>query len=320
MLDNASTSESSSRESLPLCMQTFDADHWQSFGEASSKSEQDGPSRPLSVNCPNCKAPWIIPTEILEAKEDDARTRNTTSRGDLSVSSDLPLPPPLVARKLSESSQYRPRDPSPFSFEPAASLASFDRRRRRSSSIISDSSSQTKVAESLGPSVSGPILRSILSGASSVSSGKVTLAGKRSVKFSEEPVYYDYSYRQSCNCEQELRHSPYCKIPYDCDGECLFDCGYYDYDMFSFEQPDEIPSVKKWGVLSRIIAWIRRRRGKKVCADTEKGRVCISRPYALGSSQSRIVGVRGGVYGNGIVKRGRHPQRAVLRSRTRLHG
>lgn len=234
------------------------------------------------------------------------------------MSSDIPRPP-LVARKVSESSQHRARDPSPFSFEPAASLASFDRRRRRTSSIISDSSSQTRVESSLAASVSGPTLRSILSGASSVSSGKVTLAGKRSVKFSEEPVYFDYSYRQSCDCEQEICHSPYCKIPYDCDGECLFDTGHYDYDMFSFEQPEGMPSIKKWGILSRLIAWIRRKRGKKICTDNEKGRVSISRPYALGALEARVPSARG-VYGHGVVKRHRQPQRAVLRSRTRLHG
>ena len=69
MLDNASTSESSSESLVRLFIesysrylryadvskpfafvhaQTFDADHWQSFGEASSKSEQGGPSRPVS--------------------------------------------------------------------------------------------------------------------------------------------------------------------------------------------------------------------------------------------------------------------------------
>ena len=136
-----------------------------------------------------------------------------------------------------------------------------------------------------------PPPRSILQHSPSVSSGKSgkssTLTAKRSVKFSDEPVYYDYSYRYSqfCTCPHPPHHAPFCKLPYDCNGECLYEdysfCGYED-DMFSFELPDEIPSERRWGVISRLIAWLRRRTGgRRYTIEAEKRRPVISRPQPL---------------------------------------
>lgn len=157
-------------------------------------------------------------------------------------------------------------------------------RRTSVSSDASDSSSQTKVELPPPP-------RSILTHSASVSSGKSgksTLTAKRSVKFSDEPVYYDYSYRYSqllCTCAHAPHHAPFCKLPYDCSGECMFDdysfCG-YDDDMFSFELPEEIPSERRWGLISRFIAWFRRRTGgRRYTIDEEKRRPAISRPQPL---------------------------------------
>lgn len=166
------------------------------------------------------------------------------------------------------------------------------RHRRRASSLLSDSSSQTKVEPP-------PALRSILSGAASMSSsaskgsGGGSLAGKRSVKFCDDPVYYDYSYADYGYCphpraheQAMLEHAAHCKLGEDCDGSCV--AFSYDYDMFSFEQPEAIPSERRWGLLSRIAAWLRRvrRRAQGVAAaDEEKGRgrPVISRPLPLGN-------------------------------------
>ncbi|KAL5518716.1 hypothetical protein ACEPAH_399 [Sanghuangporus vaninii] len=170
------------------------------------------------------------------------------------------------------------------------------RRASVSSEAASDSSSQTKV-EPLAPP------RSILQHSPSVSSGKSgksTLTAKRSVKFSDEPVYYDYSYRDShfCTCTHPPRHAPFCKLPYDCNGECLYEdyrfSGYED-DMFSFELPEEIPSERRWGAISRFVAWFRRIAGRRrYTIDEEKRRPMISRPQPLTPRPCRVEVVREG--------------------------
>lgn len=171
-------------------------------------------------------------------------------------------------------------------------------RRASSTSVISDASSQTKVG-------AVPALRSILSGTSSLSAKGSTLTAKRSVKFSEEnAVYYNYARRYSHSCGHDHDNAVHCKLGYDCDGSCSCDSLHYDYDMFSFDEPEDIPSEKRWGIFSRFIAWLRRKRGKTV-STSEKGRPSISRPYPLGAP--RCVA--------GCPRRGRDKRRAERRAR-----
>jgi len=223
------------------------------------------------MTCPTCKAPWLeVPVGSIDHDNEEralpplppqAKRRSIITR------------PPWISRPINRKDSEFSSYSSPFSFDSSYT------RRRRPSSVISDSSSQTRV-ETASSSVPVPPLRSVLSGASSISSGKVTLAGKRSVKFSDEPVYFDYSCRCSRADYPLDSHAPCCKLPYECAGECWYDAGCYDYDMFSFEQPEEIPSERKWGILSRFVAWLRRKtRGSS--PHDENGRPSISRPLPL---------------------------------------
>lgn len=260
------------------------------------------------MNCPTCRAPWIdVPSEILEADEDtlpspapqQAHQTQTHQRR----WSKVPRPTvtwlarPLT-RKDSDSSRSTVGGSPGLGFDSASELAvgvGATRHRRRASSLLSDSSSQTKVEPP-------PALRSILSGAASMSSknssgGSGSLAGKRSVKFCDDPVYYDYSYADyAAYCpyphahahaaESALAHAAHCKLGEDCDGGCV--AFGYDYDMFSFEPPAAIPSERGWGVLSRMAAWLRRMRRRAAGAGEEekgrgRGRPVISRPLPLGN-------------------------------------
>ena len=255
----------------------------------------------ISLTCPSCRTSLLnIPEDILEIEEDShleppksrrwSRRPNWISRPinrKNSVTSSLPgskMPPSLHGMESDRTSRHN--------------------RRASVSSDASDSSSQTKVETPPPP-------RSILQHSPSVSSnkssrsGKSTLATKRSVKFSEEPVYYDYSYRFStlaatatctCACKLPPEHSPFCKIPFDCAGECLledFQFYRYDDDMFSFEQPATIPSERRWGIFSRFIAWLRRRTGQRTYTiEAEKRRPKISRPLPLTPRQLPVAATR----------------------------
>ncbi|EJD04221.1 uncharacterized protein FOMMEDRAFT_19475 [Fomitiporia mediterranea MF3/22] len=244
-------------------------------------------SRRLSLNCPNCRASVLnIPEDILEVEEgtfpEPPKVRRWAKR------------PTFISRPLNRKESDSSTIPGPGS-----SIRGLDidgatpkhlRRSSVSSEAASDSSSQTKVEPPPPP-------RSILTHSPSVSSGKSgksTLTAKRSVKFCDEPVYYDYSYRFSkfCTCAHPPHHAPFCKLPYDCNGECLYEdysfCG-YDDDMFSFELPEEIPSEARWGVFSRFIAWFRRFTGGRMYTiDAEKRRPVISRPQPLTPRPCRV--------------------------------
>ena len=140
------------------------------------------------------------------------------------------------------------------------------RRRRRPSSLLSFSSDQTKVEHA-------PPLHSILSGASSISS-KGSIVAKRSVKFSEENVVYDYVYdAPSGNVDKIIYELDY---GYDREGF---------YDMFSFEETASIPSEHRWGFISRIICWLRRARARYAgeTATLSNGGIPISNPLPLGA-------------------------------------
>lgn len=140
--------------------------------------------------------------------------------------------------------------------------------RRRPSSVLSDTSDQTRVEHA-------PPLRSILSGASSISSKGSTLAAKRSVKFSEENTIHDYAYTNPC--EHGDKHSYDFDYGYDCEGF---------YDLFSFEETASIPAEHRWGIFSRIVCWLRRARAKCTSdgATLSNGGLSISRPLPLGPS------------------------------------
>ncbi|KAI5123746.1 hypothetical protein M0805_000338 [Coniferiporia weirii] len=248
-------------------------------GGPSCSKRSDGaalPPRRLSLTCPNCRSSILdIPEDILEIDEGRPQPQPPKRWGKRSNWISRPL-----NRKDSEASTLHgtPADSS-FGFVDLDRSSSRHRRRASVSSEVSDSSSQTKVDH-------GPPPRSILQHSPSVSSGKAsTLTAKRSVKFSDEPVYYDYSYRSSHVCEHPPHHAPHCKLPYDCSGECLFDdsSSYgYDVDMFSFEQPEDIPSERRWGIFSRFVAWLRRRTGRRTYTiEEEKRRPMISRPQPL---------------------------------------
>lgn len=259
-----------------------------------------------SLACPNCSSPFVdIPADMLKMENDD-----------------LPALPPS-AKRWSKRPVWISRPLNRQESEPAMThvagsdtlglqLNGTNKDRRRAStseSIISDSSSQTKVDPA-------PILRSILSHAPSVSSGKdSTLTAKRSVKFSEEPIYYDYSYRYS-HAYRDIRHAPDCKQPDDCYGDCLYEgycCTYdYDVDMFSFEQPEHIPSEKRWGIFSRFIAWLRRKSGRCVYTIEEgKRRPQISRPQPLAPRAANHAAQRQEEYKRRGPKRSRTPLRTV---------
>ncbi|KAH8120473.1 hypothetical protein DFH11DRAFT_65595 [Phellopilus nigrolimitatus] len=239
------------------------------------------PSRRLYVTCPNCRTSVLdIPEDILEIDEslsEPSQPKRWTKRSNW-----ISRP---INRKESETSTL------PGTGVEGAFSVEFDgspsrsRRRASMSSEHSDSSSQTKVEPTPPP-------RSILMHSPSVSSAKgSTLTAKRSVKFSDKPEYYDYSYRCTHDCEHAPQHAQHCKLPYECSGECMFeDYNYgYDVDMFSFEQPEEIPSERRWGFFSRFIAWLRRRRGKRTYTiEAEKRRPVISRPQPLAPRQCHV--------------------------------
>lgn len=175
------------------------------------------------------------------------------------------------------------------------------------SSEASDASSQTKVE----PEPTQPP-KSILAHSPSVSSktsGKTTLTAKRSVKFSDEPVYYDYSYRDHlalksgvhCACCCACEHfSTTCEQPYykpsppayvydpelDLEAATIFG---YDDDMFSFEEPASIPSAARWSLFSRFVAWLRRATGRRrYTIDEEAWRPVISRPQPLAPRRTYV--------------------------------
>lgn len=253
------------------------------------------------MTCPNCRTPFLdIPADILEIEEENTPEPTQPKRW---TKRPAWISRPLN-RKNSEASTVAPGPMDEYVY------TSQHRRRASISSVVSDSSSQTKVEPS-------PALRSILSHSPSVSSGKdsgSTLTAKRSVKFSDEPVYYDYSYRFSHICESGPCHTVHCKLGEDCNGECLFDNYTFDYDvdMFSFEQPEDIPSEKRWGLFSRFIAWLRRRTGRRAYTIEEgKRRPVISRPAPLTPRSTRHCTVRGPVVKDGRVKKLRKPVEKV---------
>ena len=233
------------------------------------------------MSCPSCKIPWAeFPAHTLVSRSGEHGQVNNFTRRNLEKSAAWISRP--IQRKDSSSSS-----------KAIANSINIDYSRspeheRRASSIITDESSLTHVERA-------PTFRSILSGASSVNSSKIsTLGGKRSVKFSEEPnVYYDdNTYRYSHPCGHDHDHVDHCKLGFDCDGSCTCDTNfrYVDYDMFSFELPDEIPSEKKWGILSRLIAWLRKLRGSRIHSGISSRsagcrRPAISRPYRLGAPE-----------------------------------
>lgn len=244
----------------------------------------------LSLSCPNCRASVLnIPEDILEVEEETTAESSSKARRWSKRPTFISRP---IKRKESDTSTIlgSVAGSSFRALDIDGPSAKHLRRTSVSSEAASDSSSQTKVDPPPPP-------RSILQHSPSVSSGKSgksTLTAKRSVKFSDEPVYYDYSYREShfCTCPHPPHHAPFCKLPYECNGECLYEdyrfSGYED-DMFSFELPEEIPSEQRWGIVSRFVAWFRRLAGRRrYTIDEEKRRPVISRPQPLTPRPYRV--------------------------------
>ena len=216
----------------------------------------------MSVSCQTCNMEWInVPTDIVEEDlvlSEPPRTSRRWSRLTRQAWISRPL-----NRKVVDDSASVATIPNSLGLDFSGSPT---RHRRRPSSILSDSSEQTRVEHA-------PPLRSILSGASSISSKGSTLAAKRSVKFSEENVVHDYAY--SDPCEHGDKYSYEFDYGYDCEGF---------YDMFSFEETASIPAEHRWGIISRFICWLRRARARcrGETATFANGGLSISRPLPLG--------------------------------------
>jgi hypothetical protein len=85
---------------------------------------------------------------------------------------------------------------------------------------------------------------------------------------------HDYEYSNS-PCDHHGKFSYEYDYGYDCEGF---------YDLFSFEETASIPAEHRWGVLSRIVCWLRRVRARYLDEPPSlaNGGLSISSPLPLG--------------------------------------